>query len=312
MIKTADISECPIKDALKTELSYLESLNPCQQTYHSNQSAFMIQYHQTVDIFNFMPRLKFRMPLKIIGKPYSVSEKGYFGDNKAVSSLIKTTKGLSLVLNGDKGLDLPYAYTLSSHQFHNRFTSFDHYLGSLRSHYRYRVKKALNKSSAIEMSNIDQKDFSQEHHALYLEVYENSKDQLECLSLRFFREFPSELYEFRIGTTGELLGFVQLLQDSTKLTFLFGGFKQEENRAYDLYMKMLIEIIRIGIERGVDLIEFGQTAEETKLKLGCVAVEKYLYVHHSNKLLQFLISKLLPLVSYKAHGISYTVFKESL
>ncbi len=312
MIKTTNIQYCCIDEKLKNELIYLETLNPCQQTYYNDKLAFFIQYHQTVDIFNFMPRLKLRVPLKIIGKPYSVSEKGYFGEPSEVSTLIKKTEGLNLVLNGECGLDLPYAYTLSSHQFYNRFRSFEHYMKSLRSHYRYRVKKALKKSSPIDIINISQKEFSEDHHKLYLEVYEHSKDKLECLSVSFFREFPSEIYEFRHNVTGELVGFVQLLQDLDKLTFLFGGFKQELNRSYDLYMKMLIEIIRIGIDRGVALIEFGQTAEETKLKLGCVSVEKYLYVHHSNKVIQFFIAKLLPLLSYKSHGISYTVFKETL
>ena len=275
-----------------------------------NQSAFVIQYHQTVDIFNFIPKLSLRLPIKIIGKPYSISEKGYMGENDAVSALIKTTKGLNLVLNGERGLDLPYAYTLSSHVFHNRFASFEHYLESLRSHYRYRVKKALIKSSELMIHKINQKDFDASHHQLYLEVYQNSKDKLECLSLAFFREFPSEIVEFKRRDTGELVGFVQLVQESTKLTFLFGGFKQERVRTYDLYMAMLLEIIRIGIDRGVSIIEFGQTAEETKLKLGCMAVEKYLYVHHSNKVLHFLIARLLPLLSYKPHSIAYNVFKD--
>ncbi len=301
-----------LSESVKTELSYLERLNPCRQKYFTNPSAFVIQYHQTVDIFNFLPKLTLRVPLKIIGKPYSISEKGYLGDNDAVSTLIKTTKGLNLVLNGERGLDLPYAYTLSSHVFHNRFVSFENYLASLRSHYRYRVKKALTKSSELIINQIDQKDFDASHHRLYLEVYQNSKDKLECLSLDFFREFPSEIFEFKRRDTGELVGFVQLVHDSSKLTFLFGGFKHTCVKTYDLYMAMLLEIIRIGIERGVSIIEFGQTAEETKLKLGCVPVEKYLYVHHSNKVLHYLIARLLPLLSYKPHGISYNVFKEKL
>jgi len=301
-----------LSDSIKTELSYLERLNPCRQTYYMNPSAFVIQYHQTVDIFNFLPKLTLRISLKIIGKPYSISEKGYLGENESVSTLIKTTKGLNLVLNGARGLDLPYAYTLSSHVFHNRFTSFDQYLEALRSHYRYRVKKALIKSSELMIQKIDQKDFDDTHHHLYLEVYQNSKDKLECLSLEFFREFPSEIFEFRRRESGELVGFVQLVQESSKLFFLFGGFKHECVKTYDLYMAMLLEIIRIGIERGVDVIEFGQTAEETKLKLGCAPVEKYLYVHHSNKVLHYLIARLLPLLSYKPHGISYNVFKETL
>ena len=317
MTKITEINEhkssgSTIDESLKRELDYLEKLNPCDQKYYIDRSAFIIQYRQGVDIFNFIPKLTLRLPLKIIGKPYSVSSKGYRGENHEVTTLIKTLKGLNLVLNGDRGLDLPYAYTLSSHEFQNQFETFEHYLSALRSHYRYRVKKALLKATDIQMLKIDQKNFSEAHHALYLEVYQNSKDKLECLSQAFFKTFPSEIYEFRILSTNELVGFIQLVKEETKLTFLFGGFKHRHNKTYDLYMNMLLEIIRMGIEDGVEVIEFGQTAEETKLKLGCVPVAKYLYVHHSNRVVQTIIKKLLPLLSYKPHGITYNVFKEDL
>ncbi|MBF4694688.1 hypothetical protein [Fusibacter ferrireducens] len=310
MARITDISKCALEDALKAELFYLEQLNPCKQQYYGDKSAFVIQYHQKVDVFNFLPKWTLRWPLKIIGKPYSVSTKGYLGENHEVTALIKTLKGLNIILNGEQGLDLPYAYTLSSHVFYNHFINFSHYLESLRSHYRYRVKKALLKADDIIMLPIDQSDFSKAHHELYLEVYQNSKDKLECLSMAFFKAFPSEIYEFRIASTNELVGFVQLVSEADKLTFLFGGFKHKHNKTYDLYMKMLIEIIRIGIEKGVEHIEFGQTAEETKLKLGCVPVAKYLYVHHSNRVLQAIIKKALPFLSYRPHGITYNVFKE--
>jgi len=312
MSEIAKHYESATSEALREELKYLEQLNPCGQQYYENPSALVIQYRQRVDIFNFIPKLTCRIPLKIIGKPYSVSEKGYYGENDAVTALIKTIRGLNIVLNGERGLGLPYAYTLSSHVFYNRFATFEHYLSSLRSHYRYRVKKALKKASGLSMVKIKQKDFNKEHYALYLEVYQNSKDKLECLTMAFFRTFPSELYVFKKRDSDVSLGFVQLVQEGDKLIFLFGGFKKDCNRDYDLYMKMLIEIIRIGIERGVDRIEFGQTAEETKLKLGCVAIPKYLYVHHSNSALQYLISKVLPLLSYKPHNITYNVFKDAL
>jgi len=297
---------------LKTELTTLEKLNPCRQRYYVSPMAFFVQYHQTVDLFNFIPWLSLRVPVKIIGKPYSVSQKGYMGDNQAVTALVKTTQGLNLVLNGEPGLDLPFVYTLSSHVFHSRFATFDHYLEALRSHYRYRVKKALVKAAMLEVVPLAPADFSSAHYALYLEVYKNSKDKLECLSLTFFKEFPSEMFAFKVRESGECIGFIQLVQEGKQLTFLFGGFMQAHNRQYDLYMNLLLEIIRIGIERRVDVIEFGQTAEETKLKLGCMAVKKYLYVHHSNKVLNYGIARILPLLSYKPHVTSYSVFKEPL
>ena len=60
----------------------------------------------------------------------------------------------------------------------------------------------------------------------------------------------------------------------------------------------------------VNLIEFGQTAEESKLKIGCREVEKYLYVHHSNYIINYIIQELVSFVSYRPYKRSHHVFKE--
>ena len=72
---------------------------------------------------------------------------------------------------------------------------------------------------------------------------------------------------------------------------------------------MLLKIVEVGIERGVKTIEFGQTAEETKLKIGCVEKKKYLYIHHSNKTINKLIKALVPAFSYKPYSKEHKVFK---
>lgn len=73
---------------------------------------------------------------------------------------------------------------------------------------------------------------------------------------------------------------------------------------------MLLKIVEIGIEKKVKIVEFGQTAEESKLKIGCKEVYKYLYVHHSNFILNYIIQKLLPLMSYRPYRVRHNVFKE--
>lgn len=60
------------------------------------------------------------------------------------------------------------------------------------------------------------------------------------------------------------------------------GFEKEDIKTYDIYMNMLIWIIELGIKRGVKEIDFGQTSEETKLKLGCEEREKYMYINHTS------------------------------
>lgn len=270
----------------------------------------MIHYKQRMDIFNFVNGINFKVKVRIVGKPYSVSDKGYLGDHDTVTEIIRSFKGITFVLNADEGLKLPFAWTLSSHVFHNRFETFDDYLMELRSHYRYRIKKALNKRCQMAIHKIDGQAFTKAHYNLYLEVFHHSKDQLECLSFEYFQEMPCDLYEFRCSKSHKILGFIQVKLKADQLVFMFGGFDGHVNRHYDLYMNMLLFIIELGIEEKVKTIEFGQTAEETKLKLGCQSVKKYLYVHHSNPWIQKIIEKLLPKLSYKPHSVTYHVFKE--
>jgi len=72
---------------------------------------------------------------------------------------------------------------------------------------------------------------------------------------------------------------------------------------------MLLKIVETGIDKKIGVIEFGQTAEESKLKIGCVEVPRFLYVHHSNPVLNWVIQALLPLFSYKPYQIKHHVFK---
>jgi hypothetical protein len=140
---------------------------------------------------------------------------------------------------------------------------------------------------------------------------ERTDNPLETLPMEFFMDYDAELYEFLDKTTEEIIGFVQLKKIQDRLYFLFGGFRRSDNAKYDIYYNMLIKIIEIGIEKKVQYIEFGQTAEECKLKIGCKEVPKYLYVHHSNQILNRAIQLLVPMFSYKTYNIEHHVFKQN-
>jgi len=74
-------------------------------------------------------------------------------------------------------------------------------------------------------------------------------------------------------------------------------------------MNMLLLIIRYGIENGYKCIDLGQTAEETKMKLGALQQPKSMYIHHSNPVLSILFDRLAGRFSYKHYEIVHTVFK---
>ncbi len=62
----------------------------------------------------------------------------------------------------------------------------DEYLKRMRSPYRYRLKKALEKHRLYRVRKIAQEEFSPELYKLYLDVYQRSEAPLECLPFEFF------------------------------------------------------------------------------------------------------------------------------
>lgn len=289
-------------------LELLEKINPCNQEYELVKNNLIISYSLKLNLFNFRNLFPLKARVQIIGMPVSICLKGYFGDDRLIEKTVKERKGLKVILNGDS----PFkggGKTLSTFVFENRFMSFNDYLNSLRSPYRRRINKALKKRDRLIIRNLSCKNFSIEHYNLYLCIMHRTDNPLETLPVEFFREYDSEMYEFIDKDTKSIIGFVQLKEIKNKLYFLFGGFRKEDVEAYDIYYNMLLKIIECGIEKQVAEIEFGQTAEESKLKIGCREKYKYLYVHHSNPVLNFFIQLLVPLFSYKLYPVKHNVFK---
>ena len=289
-------------------LELLEKVNPCNQTYEVGNNCILVSYFLKLNLFNFLGERSFKIDAQIIGLPISISGKGYWGEAASVEALIKQRHGLKIVLNGNSDFENP-GKTLSTFVFENRFFTFNDYLDSLRSSYRRRLKKALSKREDILIYKFDRKDFSETHYNLYRSIMNRTKNPLEVLPIEFFNNYEAELYEFISKETDEIIGFIQLKEIEGRLCFLFGGFRQEDNERYDLYYNMLLKIVETGIEKKVREIEFGQTAEESKLKIGCREELKYLYVYHSNPVLNWILQALLPLFSYKPYQIKHHVFK---
>lgn len=285
-------------------LDILEKTNPCGQSYVNEKDLFIVAYEQKINLLNFTKLFPLWINARIVGLPISLSEKGYFGDEKRLEDYIDSIKGLTIVLNADKPFSV-YGRTLSTFRFYNRFHSFDDYLESLRSPYRRRILLALRNRDRL---SIRKTDFSEDHYSLYKSVLNRSSYPLESMSLEFFKTWDSEIYEF-VNFEDKILGFVQLKQIKDKMYFIFCGFEKEHIKTYDIYMNMLIWIIEISIKRGVKEIDFGQTSEETKVKLGCQEKKKYLYINHSNPILDKIIKFFLPRFSYKGYGVEHRVFK---
>ncbi|MCL1918076.1 MAG: GNAT family N-acetyltransferase [Peptococcaceae bacterium] len=291
-------------------LSFIESVDDSEKAYYLFEESdgtldtrFMMHKRRDYNLTMFS-RIKTRVEMNFIYVPLSVSRPGIIpgeAAKKEVAEFLHSVKGYKILLNVQASYTLrgfTRGFTCPRCVLDLRWNSFDDYISALRSSYRHRYKKALNKSSGLSLYFLnDNKMFDEQLYTLYLEVYDHSPYKLEKLSLDFFRGAMFKIFVLADGAGP--VGFVQLLPNGSELIFEFVGFSHEKNREYDIYIRLLLEIIRYGIEEGYQTIDFGQTADEAKLKLGCHYETLYALLSHSNPLINAVLKMTARYIQYK-------------
>ena len=304
----------------KSFLSFMESIDKCDQHYYmlfddgALDSVFMSYVRKKYNLAMFT-KFYLYQKMTMIYVPLSVTRPGiaYGKHLDKVMDYIKTIKGPKMVLNIEDVDPRGYAKGLTCPKciLTNRFSSFEDYLNNLRSNYRYRYNKCFKKSSALKLEYLeDNRDFTEEMYECYLQVYNKSKIRVEKLPIEFFRGDYFKIFVLR--NEEKVVGFGQMLENGTELIFEFVGVDYEYNNTYDTYHRILLEIVKYGIENGFKTIDFGQTADESKLKLGSEYTMLYAYLHHSNKLINSVNKKLARHIEYRPITTDYRVFKEDL
>lgn len=222
---------------------------------------------------------------------------------------IKNLKGAKLVLNVQNPINIEnvtIGETLPTCVFKNDFKTTEDYLNSLRSSYRRRIKIAIDKCKDVEVKEI--KDNSIDIYNLYFNTYQKSDYKLEKLEKGFFEKVDATKIVFL--KENNPASFVLLKKIKNKLIFMLCGMDYNYDTT-DLYYYMLYKIIEYAIEHNCEIIDFGQTSEETKMKFGALLEKKFFYAHHSNKLFNFFINKCKGILEYKYDFPEYRVFKEN-
>lgn len=311
-----------IKDNLylsKDFLSFIEENDKCGQKYYmlydddnNLDTIFMSYVRENFDIATFA---KFNMitPTTLIYVPLSVTRPGLMG-NKCIDyafEYIKKIKGPKMVLNLGDYNPRGYAKGMNCSKciFTNTFNTFDDYMNSLRSNYRRRYKKAFEMSKDLKLELLEDNTlFTEEMYNCYLQVVNKSNMVIEVLPIEFFRGKYFKIYVLRNEEL--VVGFYQLIENGTELIFEFVGVDYKYNDIYDTYHRILLEIMKYGINNGFKTIDYGQTADEAKLKLGCKYEMLYAYLHHSNKFINLIYRLLVNIITFKPLEEKYNVFKE--
>ncbi len=183
---------------------------------------------------------------------------------------------------------------------HLPFQRFDDYLGAMSTKYRTRAKRAFKKAAGIEKRELSLGDIQQELpriYALYREIANNAGfnmvDLNEHYLLALKRDMPDHFRMFGYFIDGKLEAFFTTIQNGTELEAHFLGYDKVHNHDLQLYLNILYDIVRIGIESGCSDVVFARTALEIKSSVGAVPHNLYCYLRHRNPLVNRFAGTLL-------------------
>jgi Acetyltransferase (GNAT) domain len=291
----------------KKFLIHCEQYNPSNQRYYEMYEkgslvAGAVMYTLPIDIFTYIG-LPSPIKMQIIGVPASVSSPGFIGNEwrALLKELLSIEKGFLLGLN----LDAPThasgvveGSTLPTLSLNRSFASWDQYKGALRSSYRRRLNKVTRLFDGVEQKSGSCGDFNREMYKLYLNVFAKSDAKLEKLSFEFFHELPKEFTLTSYHHDGVVIAWAITLNNSGEFYFFMGGIDYEYNDEFSSYFNITVGVVKTAIEQGYKSLDFGQTAEIPKSRLGGQPKRKLMFAHHSNSIFNFILTKAKGLLEY--------------
>jgi hypothetical protein len=307
--------------ALKRDfLACLERCNPCHQRYYLFEDAqgrvdsILMTIRVRMNLAQYSP-FTFRVPVTLVHVPLSVVRPALVmgeATRHEVETFVRGLRGYSIVLNwrGEPGFAGMASGPMSPQvSLAIRWKRFEDYLADLRSNYRYRFRKATRKGAGLTYRFLeDNREFSPELYGFYSRLFDKSRIRIERLSLEYFRQAPGKILVCE--RDGEPVGFVQLIDNHPELVWSFVGYHPELNHECDIYLNLLLQMIRLAIEGGYTTLEMGQTAEDAKLKVGGRFTPLRVLVQHSHPLFNWFMHRTMPFLGWRPVPDQFHVFRE--
>jgi len=200
-----------------------------------------------------------------------------------------------------------------------RWKSFDEYLNSMRSNYRCKIIKSMDKCARANISIRLLKDFSvhyaRELKRLYDNVFGQAKEiKREPLNEIFFQNIDKNLKEKSAVLLAlkddKPIGFMLLLFNDKELISALIGLDYDYNREYCIYFNLFYKAIELAIENGMDKIDMGITTLNPKRDMGSSVVALNMYMRYSNAFLNKIIPILFDMITPPDTTQPRNVFKE--
>jgi hypothetical protein len=175
------------------------------------------------------------------------------------------------------------------------------YVGALSKKYRDQFKRAHKKAAGITSRELQLGDIMLQEkriYELYHNVAKNAPFNTFFLAKNHFSSFKKECGN-RFILVGYyldeiLVGFHTLLLNGNTLETYFLGYDEKIQKEKMLYLNMLYNMTKFGIENQFRKIIFGRTALEIKSSIGAEPIVMSGFIYHNAKLIDNYFDKIFP------------------
>lgn len=174
----------------------------------------------------------------------------------------------------------------------------------VRSDFRRRLRKA--EALRIEVRDGFPADLGDRIYELYLNVHRRGEFSFETLTRKYF-ELVGPFSKYALYWEGEtLIGFCLLMCKGNRMHYKYLGMDYERGRRHGLYFIMSLSHVEMCLRDGYTVYQTGCTTYEFKQRLGSVLHPVYLYYRHRNRLVNWVLRKLMTELSVKPEELVRT------
>ncbi len=175
------------------------------------------------------------------------------------------------------------------------------YIAAFSKKYRDQYKRSHKKAEGITTRELSLEEIIQSEkriYELYHYVAKNAPFNTFFLAKNHFSTFKKQCGD-RFKLVGyflneKLVGFHTLLLNGNVLETYFLGYDEQVQKEKMLYLNMLYNMTKFGIENQFEKIIFGRTALEIKSSIGAEPILMSGFIYHTNKWVNKLMSKIFP------------------
>lgn len=198
-----------------------------------------------------------------------------------------------------------------------KWKTMDDYMESLKSKYRVRARKAIEKSKVFTKKIFEIEDIAKHRDTIH-QLYKNVSDQADfnafVLHPQYFENlkqaFGKNMTFMTYWMDGQIIAFFTSIKNYDVLDAHFLGYEPSLNYEYQIYLNMLYDLTEEGILKRVSSVDMSRTAVEIKSTVGAVPHEMYLYLKHTNPFINKTVDSILTFVKPENNYIIRSPFRD--